>query len=186
MWLARLLACLHTLWHCLAVVGPSCPALLPWGGWVVGRSGVYNPSQLLGKIVLHPLWIGILRNFLDDKRLFGPFQTLSCPVLFWVGWWAVVGCLLGFMTQVSCLFWRHRICQISYIRKIKTRWNQDGNSLNLLHWNLNLSVVAIQLSCDNSIWLIVRCSGKSSLFCQQKSDALYDALKCFPDSPNYS
>ena len=36
--------------------------------------------------------------------------------------------------------------------------------------------------CCFSCW----CWGKSSMVCQQKSDAFYDALKCFPDSPNYS
>ena len=38
----------------------------------------------------------------------------------------------------------------------------------------------------DSIRLILRCWGKSSMVCQQKSDGLQDALKCFPDSPNYS
>ena len=36
------------------------------------------------------------------------------------------------------------------------------------------------------IWVILRCWGNSSILCQQNSDALLDALKCFPDSPNYS
>ena len=36
------------------------------------------------------------------------------------------------------------------------------------------------------IGVILRCWGKSSMVWQQKSDALWDALKYFPDSPNYS
>ena len=40
--------------------------------------------------------------------------------------------------------------------------------------------------CQKPIWVIVRCWGKSSMVCQQKSDAVLDALKCFSDSPNYS
>ena len=42
------------------------------------------------------------------------------------------------------------------------------------------------LGCESYLRLILRCWGNSSILCQQNSDALQDALKCFPDSPNYS
>ena len=47
-----------------------------------------------------------------------------------------------------------------------------------------LSTYPQQWSKD--VRVIVRCWGNSSILCQQNSDALQDALKCFPDSPNYS
>ena len=156
MWLARLLACLHTLWHCLAVVGLSCPALLPRGGWSTVLGFIAQVS-CLAKLYYTPFESEFWETFWTTSDYLD--RSKPCPALFCseLGGGPLSGAVLGFMTQVSCLFWRHRICQISYIRKIKTRWNPDGNSLNLLHWNLNPSVVVIQLSCDNSIYMFFLC-----------------------------
>ena len=79
------------------------------------------------------------------------------------------------------------------LRIVASWWTLRERHLVRLYFNLQWSyfkksVLHFKLheSVFEYIWLILRCWGKSSMVCQQKSDALYDALKCFPDSPNYS
>ena len=111
-------------------------------------------------------WLGFVQSLSKIKNL---VKVLNRQKIFPVCWVSVLSVTL---TWVPFTFHQSVSLKLRYESSTLILYKELSSSNFQSLWVSKRSVTPNQISTLFNIWLIVRCWGKSSLFCQQKSDAL--------------